>query len=58
MFYFVHQIFSLLIYSKQKLSNQITQTKVIFKPLIKNIKKLLVAAWWWWEASMTKVVAP
>ena len=35
-FYIVHQILSLLIYPKQKLSNQITQTEIIFKPL--NLK--------------------
>ena len=33
-FYITHQILSLLIYPKQKLSNQITQTEIIFKPLI------------------------
>ena len=39
----MHQIFSLLIYPKQKLSNQITETKIIFKPLIKNNKKITLS---------------
>ena len=37
--YIAHQIFSLLIYPKQKLSNQIIETYIIFKPLILKRKK-------------------
>ena len=60
--YIEHQIFSLLIYPKQKLSNQITQTEIVFKPLIFFFKKkkkipIEVLADWWWEVSITKVVA-